>query len=388
MHPIVNAMSIHTVEIRIYTDKESYDKMREIVRDKYKMYYVRDNDYDYRNTPDSWMDVYKSTRNHYINGINTIIFRIYKAKDDIMRSYVSIVFNLNTILRGADSLDPYLTIIHPSQIPESMSRVWDFVDRLNICKEEVKIKRIDFSINLEFMSYDEVLVFIELCKKAKWHKYLKDYTEYDNIAHRPKVLYDDSILKRCNSYEISIYSKNKQMRNSGRGYDDEEMERALNVIRMELRIERSEIREILKLLNCNERELLMEHHEEIVKSYAEKLIKIMRYSLGNGDFYSYHDCIIEIDRLRRRKLITENKKSKLISMIKDASKHKSFSWFYSEDSPYNPREIRDMKKTLNKYSVSHIAIPNIFGITRMRNPFTYVEKEAKNCIYGWNRYDY
>lgn len=393
MHPIVHALSIHTVEIRIYTNKESYDYMRDIVREKYKLYYVRDyvrdDNYDYQNNRDNQIDVYKSTRNNYINGINTIILRRYKTKDDIMLSYVSIVFNLNTILRGADSLDPYLTIIHPSQIPEAMSRVWDFADNLNIYKQEVKIKRIDFSINLEFMSHKEAVTFLDLCQKAKWNHHLKDYTEYNEIAHRNMPKYKGSILKRCNSYEIAIYSKSQQMENSMRLYSIDEMRRSSNVIRMELRIEREIIRKILNSYKCTEQDLLMkeEYYKKLIKIYAEKLIKLMRNTLGYGKFYSYSECIAEIDKIHELRLITANKKDKLTSMIRDASIHRGFYWLYSEDSPYNQNAIRDLKKTLNKHGISHITIPNNSDITMITNPFTYFERDAEKCIYGWDRYN-
>ena len=113
----------------------------------------------------------------------------------------------------------------------------------------------------------------------------------------------------------------------------------------------------------------------------------MRNTVGYGKFYSYSECIAEIDKIHELRLITANKKDKLTSMIRDASNHRGFYWLYSEDSPYNQNAIRDLKKTLNKHGISHITIPNNSDITMITNPFTYFERDAEKCIYGWDRYN-
>lgn len=371
MNPIIEAMSIHTVEIKIKTKKNSFQYIYNLCEKEYKLYRKYNKKSNYIK--------YMSTKNNFIPGVNSIMLRCYENYYGQMFSEVNVVFNLNTILPGAEKSDPFLTIIPPELIPEAMVRVWRFVDRLNICNCPTIITRIDFSINLEFNSLNEAEAFIYICSKAKWHDYLFDMVYYDKKSKRKKPL-KDCILKSCHQYEIYIYSKNKQMKSSNRGYDKDEIKRAEKVVRMEKRINRMYIWDMIKECRGSEEDLLIIHFQSVVRFQGKQLLKLMQQTLGTGHFYSYRNCIDIIDRLD----ITDYKKSKIKSIIESASKHQSFYWLYSENSPYNEREVGSVKKILKDRGISHLTIPDKFNISTIANPFTESEDDAEKYIYAWN----
>lgn len=371
MNPIIEAMSIHTVEIKIQTNKKSFQHIYNLCEKEYKLYRKYNKKSNYIK--------YMSTKNNFIPGVNSIMLRLYENDYGQIFSEVNIVFNLNTILPGAEKSDPFLTIIPPELIPEAMVRVWRFVEELNIYNCTTMITRIDLSINLEFNSLNEAEAFIYICSKAKWHDYLYDVVYYDKISKRKKPL-KDCILKYCHQYEIAIYSKNKQMKSSNKGYDEDELRRAEKVVRMEKRINRNYILYLLKKYECSEEDLLIEHFQSVVRFHGEQQLKLMQRTLGTGHFYSYSNCIDRIDRLD----ITDYSKSKIKSIIESASKHKSFYWLYSENSPYKEYDVRSVKKYLKDRGISHLTIPDKFNISVLVNPFTESEDDAEKYIYAWN----
>lgn len=371
MHPIVEAMSVHTVEITINTNKMSLQHIYNLCEKDYKLYRKIDEKHN--------RIIYKSTKNNFIPGVNSIILMWYYDEYGYIFSQVEIVFNLNTILPGAEKSDPFLTIIPSELIPEAMIRVWEFVKKLNIYNRNAMITRIDFSINLEFNSLNEADMFIYLCRKAKWPYCLKDIVYYDEISKREKA-FKDCILKACLQYEIALYNKNKQMKNSNHEYNEDEMRRAETVVRMERRINRSYVACLLNQYSCSEEDLLIKYFQPVVRSHGEDQLKLIRLVLGTGEFYSYSSFMDMIDRLD----FTDYSKSRIKSMIKSASKHQSFYWLYSESSPYNKYQIRAVKNGLEKRHISHLIIPDKFNIPMMGNPFTEYEPDAEKYIYTWN----
>ncbi len=129
----------------------------------------------------------------------------------------------------------------------------------NKCKllpllEDCKMKRIDFCVNAELKNQEQVKAYIKTVKRANIPNHLELYEPYDKISKRKKPMKDDFTVYSENYVAISIYNKQRQMIKEQKDtkkviFPQDEIDRAENIVRIEIRCIEGKVSELKKKFN-------------------------------------------------------------------------------------------------------------------------------------------
>lgn len=158
------------------------------------------------------------------------------------------------------------------------------------------LKRIDFCFNAILENREEVKAYIRLLKRADIPSTMKVRTEKNN-----RLLKDGFTVYNKNTIEISIYDKYKQMKKENDKktvFSDENLKRAKNILRIEIRCQDKKIKEFQKKYKI----FTIEEYFE----YADKIgHELFTYYLpkffGSGQIYTFSKLKEEIKISEYRK---------------------------------------------------------------------------------------
>ena len=129
----------------------------------------------------------------------------------------------------------------------------------NKCKllpllEDCKMKRIDFCVNAALKNQEQVKAYIKTMKRANIPNHLNLYEVYDEKAKRTKPMKDDFTVYSENYVAISIYNKQRQMIKEQKDtkkviFPQSEIDRAENIVRIEIRCMEGKVSELKKKFN-------------------------------------------------------------------------------------------------------------------------------------------
>lgn len=120
--------------------------------------------------------------------------------------------------------------------------------------EDCKMRRIDFCVNAELKNQEQVKAYIKTIKRANVPNHLNLYEVYDEKAKRTKPMKDDFTVYSENYVAISIYNKQRQMIKEQKekkrlSFPQSEIDRAENIVRIEIRCMEGKVSELKKKFN-------------------------------------------------------------------------------------------------------------------------------------------
>ena len=187
----------------------------------------------------------------------TIIYRISARRvmenDNIVglfntKKYYELEEKVNEVLKGKCSLFPKL--------------------------KKCKLKRLDFCINAKLGNQEQVKAYIKTAKRANVPSKLEIYEQYDKKSKRKKPTKDDFTVYSSEYIQVSIYNKYMEMKKEKDGvFPADEMERAKNIVRIEIRCMNGKIKALSKKYNIKTISEFMSHSNKIGK-------ELYKYYLG------------------------------------------------------------------------------------------------------------
>ncbi|MDD3570492.1 MAG: hypothetical protein PHY44_05260 [Lachnospiraceae bacterium] len=282
--------SLHTVELtRNITWNESQEIVK-MIRGEFKNYTKRGNEYHcYLKHP----------------GIRMVL-QFRRDAPIEMR----VIINLNAVNGGDGNI-----LFNPKF--QNLSSVFLATDialeeeNLNLCLSQFKVGRVDFTVDIQMDSDEEVMAYIALAKRKGLDK------NYRN-KYKPgskNIIFENSFDAVSKSTEFTLYNKYRQLLDIG--YSEEEASYKFGTLRMEVKlchyILRGQIRGMCKENNISEIGCIcemIENSENVLKKYAKKF-------LTDGTFYRYKNAIKKIEALN----IKDQYKKIAVSIISQTSIH-------------------------------------------------------------------
>ncbi|MGE4214312.1 MAG: phage/plasmid replication protein [Anaerotignaceae bacterium] len=262
--------SVHTLEfIRVITRNESEGIMK-VTRGEFKNYSGRGNDYHcYMKSPGIRMFL------QFRGGVPTVL---------------RLIVNLNAIYGDDENI-----LFNP--LLRDINKVFFAVDNafeeenLNLCLSQFKVGRVDFTVDIQTDSDEEVMAYIALAKRKGLDK------NYRN-KYKPgskNIIFENSFDAVSKSTEFTLYNKYRQLLDIG--YSEEEANYKYGTLRMEVKlcdyILREQIRGMCKENNISEIGCIcemIENSENVIKKYGEKF-------LTYGTHYKYKTAIKKVETL-------------------------------------------------------------------------------------------
>lgn len=142
--------------------------------------------------------------------------------------------------------------------------------------KKCKLKRLDFCVNTELESQEEVKAYIKTCKRSNIPSKLELRRYYDYVSKRQKCNKDDYTVYSSKYVEVSIYNKYAQMTKEKIGvFPEKEIERAKNIVRIEIRCMEGKIKVLQKKYNIESiSDFMMQGNkigEELFEFYLRKM---------------------------------------------------------------------------------------------------------------------
>lgn len=235
-------MYIHTFKVSAILNNENYYKIQEILRKDKEEWKSKEKGMFY-------FGLYKKgilIRFKLINkkGFNSyqIMYRISARRVIDNDDYVGL-FNTNDYDELAEKVDKVL------------ENKCSLLPKLNDCT----LSRLDFCFNAVLENQSQVKAYIKTARRANIPKDMKRYEIYDKKARRTKPTKNDMTVlshKSDHNVEVSIYNKYEQMKKV-KECSKEEMERAKNIVRIEIRCKEEKIKELKKKYEIRKTESFM-----------------------------------------------------------------------------------------------------------------------------------
>ncbi len=163
-----------------------------------------------------------------------------------------------------------------AELEEEVDRILKSKCELLPKLKKSKLRRLDFCVNAKLDNQEQVKTYIKTMKRANIPTKLNLLMPYDSKAKRRKPLKDCFTLTLKDYVEVSIYNKYMEMKKEEFGvYPEEEMERAKNIVRIELRCMKGKIKELKKKYGIDSISEFMSHGQkigqELYKYYLTKI---------------------------------------------------------------------------------------------------------------------
>ena len=210
--------------------------------------------------------------------------------------------------------------------------------------------------------------YIQLLHKGRCPYNLKEVKQYSEKQKRwLSSKYDYTV--RNNMYELSIYSKQKQMQENRLG-DEEEQALAEGQIRIEFRAFRSKIRYEKNVWEMEDDEKMLSNASMIAYYEIRKLLFLM---YGIGDFVKKDEVLRKIENASFH---PETKES-MIHFCELSNRKYGMDLAYKSYSNRTSNGAR-MKMRFDKIGISPICIPRNSNFNRMKSPLFYIHYNTVN----------
>lgn len=250
------------------------------------------------------------------------------------------------------------------------------------------LTRIDYCINLdldELMGGCDPQLVMDLIKRENIPHSYKEWTEYDETAHRKKSR-PGSFYLINNSVNINCYSKYMQLldrskKNIEKGFDpipQNILDAARNIIRFEVQYKYHKVYMTSKGAeragnhHCNKYKALLTHEYclDVISYYFNKII-------GRGDLYTLQKAISMIDS----QSFNKQKKTRLINALHLVNQCRSVARAKDTLQDYDLKAFKKTLKELSSLRINPVTIPKEWGIKHIPNLlYAYYDKaeEEKN----------
>ena len=222
------------------------------------------------------------------------------------------------------------------------------------------LHRIDYCSNVELSGQDEVCEYVKLLKRGyippKYGVQLYD----DKKAKRRKMSKNGITIRGSNGVEITYYNKFRQLKDEDKWLPD--IDRANDIIRIEIRCNRKKIKHLSDKYGCTKVSTFLKH-SDIIGNYVFKHYANIFY--GTGDFYKLDTIINKINNASVKEKSKKVMKEVVTLSAKHSSLQKSFRVLGLTD-----KERKAIIKKFNKIGVSPVVIPRRSEFDTFSNPLT------------------
>ena len=159
--------------------------------------------------------------------------------------------------------------------------------------KKCNLRRMDFCINAELESQEQVKAYIKTMKRANVPPKLELYEQYDEISKRKKPMKDDFTVWSSEYVAVSIYNKYAEMKSQKKGvFPESEIQRAKNIVRIEIRCMEGKIQALKKKYGIETIRQFMRNGDEIGTYLFNYYLTKM---LGEGKIFTLKDTLERID---------------------------------------------------------------------------------------------
>lgn len=354
-----NCFSIHTITYRIsFTDREYYDA-------KQKLHMKNKGNKEYSNIEEfngmrKKIITYVFGKNKGFDGIELWIYKgLNEGESIVCRSGLDLKINIRKCL--GITTHPFACIAPYDRLQEVPDIIDKFIKDIGIAGINIslgKVMRMDICANIDLGSEENVDLYMKLIKKGLSIKRTKHVMEYDKIAKRT-VKVKNSFTIRNKSYEFSVYRKYRQMEQDRYVHDKETMRDVSGKIRIEYRLMRNKIKDILGRYGMDSDNDLFRKVNEIG---VHDISKIIKRCFGSGDFMTYAAAQTLIDSSNYR----DKKKALMydvLAKVEEGGLDKAEK--YVEKYGY---KIESVLKDFNEIDISPITIPGRAKVKILHNP--------------------
>lgn len=214
-----------------------------------------------------------------------------------------------------------------------------------------KLKRLDFCINAKLDNQEQVKAYIKTVKKANVPARLEVYKQYDAKSKRTKPTKDDFTVYSSEYVALSIYNKYMEIKKQKDGvFPAGELERAKNIVRIELRCMEGKIKDLKKKYDIKSISDFMNKSHKIGKYlYEYYLSKIF----NDGTIYTLKESL---KRISDSGYYPENIKL-LCEFIRDCNESRSVAETVKiYKSLYGKKEVKRIIYMLNNIDTSYVTV--------------------------------
>lgn len=241
-------------------------------------------------------------------------------------------------------------------------------ENLNLRLSQFTVGRVDFTVDIQMDSDEEVMEYIVLAKRKGFDKnYKNKYKEGSK-----KIKSENSFDAVSKSTEFTLYNKYRQLLDIG--YSEGEASYKLGTLRMEVKlchyIFRGQIREMCKENNMSEIGCIcemIENSENVLKKYAQKF-------LTDGTFYRYKNAIKKIEALN----IKDQYKKIAVSIISQTSIHHNLKLAQKilvNEKIANESQIRKVLQILYLNDINPITIGERSSFTQLPSLLSLIDEQ-------------
>lgn len=368
------SLSIHTFEVTYNCEMELYNELLAAVKrytgESGKTY---DTGYKKQKTDKQMRKGIKFTLLRK-RGINSMVFNItYLAardgscEEDIapLAYKYSIKLKINPLKLIGSEENLYTCVISKEDCHLIKPKLYELLKEIlpempDIFEDGGKITRLDYCYNLWFESQDIAEEYFTVLRKYKLPA--KFMTKRYLNTNGKKVTRDGEVTLRCNSYEVSLYLKHKQLKTAAYEVPEDELKNAEGQLRIEYRLRRRKLNAIKKKFNIeNDCELLCYVDERP----EQMLYQFLASMYGVADFYTLEEA---------RKTIIQSEFSKKVKQnMQDILTMASF--YHSLNTKINgiePKVLRQYMKRFGELQISPITISERSRKKYYPNPGNYL----------------
>lgn len=323
-----------------------------------------DTEYDYKKKI-IW---YRGIANEF--GFNEVkLISCTPRNTEIENFWLNIKINPRKMFHPDDH--PYVYIASYEDVTKCMKRVKAMLKAIGapeVMIEIFKLQRIDFCVNINLGSTENVKEYMPLLLKGAYSSYFSRHMEY-SPSHKRYIPTKDSFTIRSSNIEFAVYDKHKQLTKEYLKYSADEIHEAEGLIRIELRVSRPVIYQKIKKYHLDTIQNFLEYASEIAKSSIPQYIK---RAYGTGRFTTLDNA----KKIIHNSQYKSKTKEELIDMLELVSGKRSL-----QEAKY---EMPDKlyKKCIRKFNeldLSPITIPRRSLTKEYPNLLYYIQNHNFNC---------
>jgi len=329
-------MYIHTFEATTYlTNEKFYDIQKEL-----------------RNDKDKWK---AERRGMTYFGLSDkgILIKMYQIKKPKFYTY-TITYRISA--RRVIDNDNYVGLFNTKdysilkdKINHILNKKCDLLPDISTCT----LRRLDFCINAELDSQEQVKAYINTARRANIPAKLKRYEVYNEKAKRTKPTDDDMTVYNDGYIAISIYNKYAQMKKEKKvPYSEKDLSKAKNIVRIEIRCMEEKIQVLQKKFSVRTIDEFMVYADTIGDSLYNYYLPKM---FGSGEICTLKEAVRKIEMSEFKKKNIELMKE----FIEDANTLRSAFEavkFYTE--AYGKKEVKRILYLFDHIDTNYVTATN------------------------------
>ena len=242
--------------------------------------------------------------------------------------------------------------------------------------KKCKLKRVDFCINAKLDNQEQVKAYIKTVKRANAPTGFDIYEEYDKTSKRKKPTKDDFTVYSSEYVAISIYNKYMEMKKQKDGvFPRKEIERAKNIVRIEIRCMDGKIKALKKKYNLKTISEFMSGADKIGNELYNYYLKKI---FNEGTIFTLKEALKRIDNSGYK---SENI-SLLKEFIKDANESRSVALTFNlYKKIYGKTETKRIVFMLDNIDTNYVTVTNndikLFDNGYIPTPFELYKEFSK-----------